>query len=228
MDQEALWQIAKHVWSTGVAELNRLPGYIEPSVFSDCVGLLAGCTGRIVTSGCGTSASAARKIAHSLSCIERPSFFLDASDAAHGALGSVQGGDVVVLISKGGRTTELIALLPALRTKDIPVIAVTEDPSSSLAKAATLIVPIKIDHEADEFNLLATTSTLTVIAWFDAVCIALMRETGYTREQFAVIHPGGAVGERLNDGAQPSDGGRGPAGPDGDRYPTLQGGRPHG
>jgi KpsF/GutQ family protein len=154
-----------------------------------------------VTSGCGTSATAARKIAHSLSCIERPSFFLTPSDAVHGALGSVQSDDVAILISKGGGTHEIVAMLPAFASKSVPVIAVTERPDSPLARAAELVVPVRIEREADEFNMLATTSTMAVIAWFDAVCIALMRETGYTRQQFAVIHPGGAVGERLTHGA---------------------------
>ncbi len=194
---EQRWETARRVWSTGARELERLAGSIPPEVFSRCVELLAGCAGRIVTSGCGTSAMAARKIAHTLSCIERPSFFLVPSDAVHGALGSVQPGDVAVLVSKGGDTAELCALLPALSAKQVPVIAVTENPDSLLGRAARLVVPVKVAHEADPFNMLATTSTMAVLAWFDAVCIALMEETGYTRAQFAVIHPGGAVGSRL-------------------------------
>ena len=202
MDKDQLWQIAQHVWTTGAAELSRLPNYLDPEIFARCVDLLARCTGRIVTSGCGTSAMAARKIAHSLSCIERPSFFLTPSDAVHGALGSVQSGDVAILISKGGGTHEVVAMLPAFEQKGVSVVAVTEQPDSPLGKAAQLVVPIRIEREADEFNMLATTSTMAVIAWFDAVCIALMRETGYTREQFGVIHPGGAVGERLTGGGR--------------------------
>ena len=191
------WQIAEHVWDTGARELRRLHQYLTEETFSRCVEMLAQCRGRIVTSGCGTSAMAARKIAHSLSCIERPAFFLAPSDAAHGALGSVQPNDVAILISKGGGTHEIMAMLPAFTAKGVPIIAVTEKPESALGSAAELVVPVRIEREADEFNMLATTSTMAGIAWFDAVCIALMRETGYTREQFAVIHPGGAVGERL-------------------------------
>ena len=197
MNSREQWEIAKHVWSIGARELQRLDNHLEPETFSRCVDLIAGGTGRIVTSGCGTSAAAARKIAHSLSCIERPSFFLSPSDAVHGALGSVQTGDVAILISKGGGTHEVVAMLPALQTKKVPVIAVTENPGSALGSAAAVVVPIRIEQEADEFNMLATTSTMAVIAWFDAVCITVMRQTGYTREQFAVIHPGGAVGDRL-------------------------------
>lgn len=200
MEKHEQWQIAKHVWATGAAELERLSQYLGGEVFAACVTMLADCRGRIVTSGCGTSGVAARKIAHSLSCIERPSFFLTPSDAVHGALGSVQPGDVAILISKGGGTGEIVAILPALHHKGVSILAVTEQPESPLGKAADLVVPIKIEREADEFNMLATTSTMAVVAWFDAVCITLMRATGYTRDQFAVIHPGGAVGDRLAGG----------------------------
>ena len=197
MVTDEVWSIAQHVWDTGAGELARMGEYLKSDTFARCVSMLAECRGRIVTSGCGTSGLAARKISHSLSCIERPSFFLMPSDAVHGALGSVQPGDIAVLISKGGNTGEITALLPALATKEVRVIAVTEEPLSTLGLAADLIIPVKVQREADEFNMLATTSTLAVVAYFDAVCIALMHETGYTRDQFAVIHPGGAVGERL-------------------------------
>ena len=90
-------------------------------------------------------------------------------------------------------------MLPAFQSKGVPIIAVTENPESILGRAATVVVPIKVKREADEFNMLATTSTMAVTAWFDAVCIGLMREMEYTREQFGIIHPAGAVGDRLRD-----------------------------
>jgi len=177
-----------------VAALSKI---VNPEAFRRCVRVLADCRGRILTTGCGTSAAAARKIAHSLCCIERPAAFLNPSDAVHGALGLVQSGDVVVAISKGGGTRELLNLLPACKTKNAYLIAVTENPGSPLAVAADLILRVRVEREPDPFNMLATASTLAVIAVFDAVCIALMHLTGYTREQFAVIHPSGAVGARL-------------------------------
>lgn len=200
MKQSELWDIAHEVWGTAAREVSRMEEYLDAGTFDRLVRLLAGCNGRIVTSGCGTSAMAARKLAHSLSCIERPSFFLSPADAVHGALGSVQPGDVAVLISKGGNTGEILAMIDALRTKRVPVVAVTENPDSVLAAVAEVLVPVHVQREADSFNMLATTSTLAVVAYFDAICIALMRETGYTQGQFAVIHPGGAVGERLTTG----------------------------
>lgn len=169
------------------------------------VELLAGCRGKIVLSGCGTSAMAAKKAAHSLCCVERPALFLSPSDAVHGGLGALQPGDILILISKGGNTAELTALIPACRRKGVRLISVTEDPQSAIGRQADCCLPVRVTREACPFNMLATTSTLAVIAVFDALCIALMAVTGYTRKQFAVIHPGGAVGERLRNGEEQED-----------------------
>ncbi|MBK9139082.1 MAG: SIS domain-containing protein [Verrucomicrobia bacterium] len=192
-------RLAQAVWAAEATAIGGLAHFVEPAALCRCVEKLANCRGRILTTGCGTSAAAAKKIAHSLCCIERPAAFLSPSDAVHGGLGLVQPGDVVIVISKGGSTRELLSLVPACKTKRAFLIAVTENPDSPLARAADLLLRVKVEREPDPFNMLATASTLAVIAVFDAVCIALMHLTGYTREQFAVIHPGGAVGERLLD-----------------------------
>jgi KpsF/GutQ family protein len=197
MTHEAIWQQAQHVWAVGARELARLEQTISPEALIRCVETLAACDGRILTAGVGTSAAAAKKIAHSLACIERPAFFLSPGDAVHGALGSAQPGDVAILISKGGNTAEIVNLIPALQTKRVVLVAVTENDDSVLGRESNLTLKIKIEREADAFDMLATTSTMAVVAVFDAICIALMRYTNYTRAQFAVIHPGGAVGERL-------------------------------
>jgi KpsF/GutQ family protein len=170
---------------------------IDKDAFVKCVQVIGDCKGRIITVGVGTSGAAAKKIAHSLSCIERPSFFLSPGDAVHGALGAVQEGDVVIAISKGGNTREIVNLIPAIKTKNAFCIGISENGDSVLGRESDLCIRVKVAREPDEFNMLATASTMAVIALFDAVCIALMHYTGYTREQFAVIHPGGAVGERL-------------------------------
>lgn len=191
------WETAQSVWKIGAEELTGLAATQSADDFSALLTLLSTCAGRIVTAGCGTSGAAAKKIAHTLSCVERPAFFLSPSDAVHGALGSVQRGDVAILVSKGGNTREILALIPALKSKEVPIVAVTENRESILAQNADHIVCIAVRKEADQFNMLATTSTMAVIAYFDALSIALIDATNYTREQFAVIHPGGAVGERL-------------------------------
>ncbi|MBD5552136.1 MAG: SIS domain-containing protein [Lachnospiraceae bacterium] len=170
---------------------------IDEEVILKVAETIQNCKGKIILSACGTSAMAAKKIAHSLNCIERPALFLTPSDAVHGGLGVVQSEDVVILISKGGNTEELVRLLPACKIKKATVIGVSENPDSKLAVNTDIYLKIKVEREPCRFNMLATASTMAVIAVFDAVCIALMQMTGYSREQFAVIHPGGAVGERL-------------------------------
>ena len=158
---------------------------------------LAECRGKIITSGCGTSAIAAKKIAHSLNCINRPSAFLPPSDAVHGGLGMLSEGDIVILISKGGGTSELLNMMPVCKIKRTRLVGVSENPESAIAKESDIFLHIHAGREPCPFNMLATASTLAVIAAFDAICIALMQYMGYTKEQFRVIHPGGAVGERL-------------------------------
>jgi D-arabinose 5-phosphate isomerase GutQ len=155
------------------------------------------CKGKIILAGCGTSAMAAKKIAHSLNCIERPALFLTPSDAVHGGLGVLQKEDILILISKGGNTGELLNLIPACKTKGSLLIGVSENPEFQIALQADIYLPVKVAREPCRFNMLATASTLAVVSMFDAICIALMQMTNYTREQFAVIHPGGAVGDRL-------------------------------
>ena len=195
---------AAAVWAAEAAAIQQLDTSVDTAALSQCVDALAACKGRILTIGCGTSAAAARKIAHSLCCIERPAAFLSPGDALHGGLGLVQPGDVVIAISKGGNTREIISILPALQSKGATLIGVTENPDSALGKASSILMRVKVPREPDEFNMLATASTLAVIAVFDAICIILMKVTGYTREKFAVIHPGGAVGERLLSSQAPS------------------------
>jgi len=196
------WIIAQQVWETEAASVRDLSRVVDPTAFARCVKVLARCRGKILTAGCGTSMAAARKIAHSLCCIERPAAFLSPGDAVHGGLGLVQREDVVIVISKGGGTREIINLIPAIKAKKAFLIGVTEKSDSVVARNSDLLLRVKVEREPDPFNMLATASTMAVIALFDAVCIALMHATGYTKEQFALIHPGGAVGDRLLDPTQ--------------------------
>ncbi len=158
---------------------------------------IAECRGKVILSGCGTSGAAAKKIAHTLCCVERPALFLTPSDAVHGELGILQRDDILILLSKGGKTAELIPLVTACKAKGALLIGVSENLDGPIARSADIYLEIKVEREPDPFNMLATASTLAVIAVFDAIAIALMEMTGFTKEQFAVIHPGGAVGERL-------------------------------
>lgn len=200
MTHEERKQIFASVWNAESKEINRLIWSVDYDKASDLIELILETKrngGRIFLAGVGTSAAAARKIAHSFCCVEIPSFFLSPGDAVHGGLGAVQPGDVAVLISKGGNTREIVNIIAGIKAKNATLVGVTENEDSALAQHSDLLIKIKVEREPDKFNMLATASTLAVIAFFDAIAICLMHETGYTKEQFAIIHPGGAVGERL-------------------------------
>lgn len=195
-DNEILSEVRRSI-AVEAESVRRLAEEIDEEAVLKTVKALAECKGKVITSGCGTSAAAAKKIAHSLNCVEIPALFLTPSDAVHGGLGALQENDILVLISKGGNTQELVNLIPACKTKKAMLIGVSENPESKIALNSDIYLKVKVEKEPCRFNMLATASTLAVISMFDSICIALMQYTGYTREQFAVIHPGGAVGDRL-------------------------------
>ena len=197
MTDDKIIKKALHVCDTASQALKNINSNIDSDSFLKCVKIIAASKGRIIISGCGTSGTAAKKISHSFSCIERPSFFLSPSDAVHGALGSVKENDIAILISKGGNTIEVTKMISPLKRKKAFIVGVTENDKSTLAAKSDLLLKIKVAKEADDFNMLATTSTMAVIAVFDAVCICLMEYMGYSKEKFAVIHPEGAAGKRL-------------------------------
>lgn len=195
-DNEILSEVRRSI-AIEAESVRRLAEEMDEEAVLKTVKALAECKGKVIVSGCGTSAAAAKKVAHSFNCIEIPALFLTPSDAVHGGLGVLQEDDILVLISKGGNTQELVNLIPACKTKKAMLIGVSENPESKIALNSDIYLKVKVEKEPCRFNMLATASTLAVISMFDSICIALMQYTGYTREQFAVIHPGGAVGDRL-------------------------------
>jgi len=200
MEKEELWKTVQEVWKIEISAIEELATTVDKDAIFRVVEMIADCknnNGRVITMGVGTSAAAARKIAHTFSCIEIPSFFLSPADSVHGGLGAVQKNDIVIEISKGGNTQEIINVIPSLKKKEAKLIGVTENESSILGKECNLLLKVKVEREADEFNMLATSSTIAAISLFDAIAVSLMKYTNYTKEQFAIIHPGGAVGEKL-------------------------------
>lgn len=177
--------------------INDMKDYLDKDAFLKAVEVLSTCD-KIITCASGSSGVAAKKFAHSLCCIELNGYFLSPAEAVHGGLGCVKKGDAVVMVSRGGKTVELLPIISVVNKKGAKLIAITENLDSPLAKAADVIVPLKIEKEADKYNVMATTSFVATIALFDAMLVSLMEETDYKVEQFALIHPGGAVGELLN------------------------------
>ncbi len=173
--------------------------YMDFEAFEKAVDLLAKAP-RIGTSGCGHSGIACMHMAHLMCCMERPARFISPAEAVHGALGFMQKGDVMILASRGGKTKELLPILDICKKKGAAVISVTERLDSPLAEGADVVLPMHVELETDKYNSQGTSSFLAVSVIFDALQAALIEETGYVNEQFALIHPGGAVGERLNQG----------------------------
>ncbi|MBR5902876.1 MAG: SIS domain-containing protein [Clostridia bacterium] len=170
---------------------------MDKQAFAKAVEVLANAE-RIAAAGCGHTGIACRHFTHLMCCIERPARFISPAEAVHGGTGYIQKGDVLVLASRGGKTQELLPIMDIARAKGACIITVTENLASPLALGADIVLPMKISRETDKYNSQGTTSFLVTCAIFDALQAALIEETGYKNEQFAVIHPGGAVGERLN------------------------------
>jgi D-arabinose 5-phosphate isomerase GutQ len=170
---------------------------IDPAEFEKAVKALAKAE-RIAASGCGHSGIACRHFAHLMCCIERPARFISPAEAVHGALGYMQKGDVILLVSRGGKTDELMPIADICKGKGATVIAVTENLESPLSQKADITLAMAVTRECDKYNCQGTTSFAVTNAIFDALQTALVEYTDYRNEKFAVVHPGGAVGKRLN------------------------------
>lgn len=165
--------------------------------FSKAVDLMYNCKGKVIITGVGKSGHVGQKIAATLASLGTPSFFLNPLDAYHGDLGMIAKGDVVIAISYSGATDELLRFIPLLIDRDIPIIAVSGNPSSLLAQYSKCHLNIKVDHEADPLNLAPTSSTTTTMAMGDALACALVQLRQFKPSDFAQFHPGGALGKKL-------------------------------
>jgi arabinose-5-phosphate isomerase len=187
----------RRVLSLEARALTRVASAVDAR-WAKAVERLAACKGKVILTGVGKSGLVAQKIAATFSSTGTPALFLDAGEALHGGLGVAQKSDIVLAIGKSGESDELNALLPALRARKIPVIALTANPRSTLAKAAVLVLLTPIETEACPLNLAPTTSTTVALALGDALAVALMKRRGFKTEQFAANHPAGSLGKRLS------------------------------
>ena len=177
--------------------ISDIVGYLDIESLGKAVDVLSTCP-KIITCASGSSGIAAKKFSHSLCCIERNAQFLSPAEAVHGGMGCIKKGDAVVIVSRGGKTVELLPIIDVCNKKEATLIAITENTDSPLAEKAQIVVPLQIEKESDKLNIMATSSFIATVALFDAMLTAIMEETDYKLEQFALIHPGGAVGENLN------------------------------
>lgn len=165
--------------------------------FDRAVETIRGCAGRVVCTGMGKSGLVLKKVAATLASTGTPAFFLHPAEAVHGDLGMIVPGDVVLAASYSGTTAELMQLVETLKRLGVPLIAMTAAAGSPLARHAEIHLPVAIDREACPLNLAPTASTTATLALGDALAMALIEARGFTREDFARLHPAGQLGKRL-------------------------------
>ncbi len=165
--------------------------------FAQACRLILGCEGRVVVTGMGKSGHVGNKIAATLASTGSPSFFLHPAEAKHGDIGMITGKDVVLALSNSGETEELLTILPVIKRIDVPLIALTGKPASTLARYATVTLDVSVPAEACPLNLAPTTSTTATLAMGDALAVAVLEARGFTELDFARSHPGGSLGRRL-------------------------------
>jgi arabinose-5-phosphate isomerase len=169
---------------------------IDDAFIAACRLLLA-CRGRVVVSGIGKSGHIARKIAATLASTGTPAFFVHPAEASHGDLGMITAKDLVLALSNSGETDELLMILPVVKRKGVPLVAMTGKQNSTLARLADVHLDVSVDEEACPLNLAPTASTSAALVMGDALAIALLEARGFTADDFAASHPAGQLGRRL-------------------------------
>ena len=196
-DPGQLMRAARAVIDTERQAVSALKQRIDGHFVGACQLILA-CEGRVVVLGMGKSGHIGHKIAATLASTGTPSFFVHPAEAGHGDLGMITRGDVVIALSNSGETTEIITLLPVIKRLDIPLIALTGNPASTLGMAAAACLDVSVAREACPLNLAPTASTTASLVLGDALAVALLEARGFNADDFARSHPGGSLGRRLS------------------------------
>ena len=196
-DPGQLMRAARSVIDTERQAVSALKQRIDGHFVGACQLILA-CEGRVVVLGMGKSGHIGHKIAATLASTGTPSFFVHPAEAGHGDLGMIARGDVVIALSNSGETAEIITLLPMIKRLDIPLIALTGNPASTLGMAAAACLDVSVAREACPLNLAPTASTTASLVLGDALAIALLEARGFNADDFARSHPGGSLGRRLS------------------------------
>ena len=165
--------------------------------FARACRLMLACEGRIVVTGMGKSGHIGNKIAATLASTGSPAFFVHPAEAVHGDIGMITAKDLLFALSNSGETGELLTILPVIKRLDVPLIALTGKTASTLARYAEVMLDVSVEAEACPLNLAPTTSTTAMLAMGDALAVAVLEARGFTEEDFARSHPGGALGRRL-------------------------------
>jgi len=196
MDKSALKNSAIRTIELEKSAVARLTERIDEDFFTACE-LILECQGRVIVMGMGKSGHIANKIAATLASTGTPAHFVHPAEASHGDIGMVTAKDIVIAISNSGTTAEIETILPLLKRKAVPLITLTGNPNSLLAREANANLDASVEQEACPLGLAPTTSTTAALVMGDALAMALLEARGFTAEDFAFSHPGGNLGRRL-------------------------------
>jgi len=192
------YEAAKAMWKKDAEVIASLSEQVSEAQYEALYSLIEGCKGKVAVMGMGTSGIAARKVSHMLRVADFPAFYLSPGDCAHGGIGALTGEDVVIMLSRGGTTTELVELLPSIKRKGVKIVSVTANDASPLAQAADMVIKMDVP-ESDHKGITANSSILAVIALFDAVADELTNREGYDEEVLYYNHIHGNVGDVLKE-----------------------------
>src|SRR3990167_7916610 len=195
MEFEKICKIGRSVIEIEAKAITNLLNRIDQNFANACQYLR--CKGRIAVMGVGKSGHISKKIAATFASTGSPAFFIHPSEAKHGDIGMITSEDVLLIISHSGESDEIISILPFIKRMNIPMIALTGRPQSTLAKAATVHIDVSVEKEACPLGLAPTSSTTAALVMGDAIAMALLENRGFTEGDFALSHPGGSLGRRL-------------------------------
>jgi len=195
-DSSTICQLGRTVIAQEAQALLALQERLDEKFAAACQ-LLFGCRSRIIVMGMGKSGHVANKVAATFTCTGSPAFFLHPAEASHGDLGNITKDDVILAISFSGNTPEILAILPVIQHLNVPLVTLTGNTSSTLAKIANVNLDVGVAQEACPFGLAPTSSTTAALAMGDALAIALLEMRDFTVEDFARNHPGGVLGKKL-------------------------------
>ena len=189
-------QAGKDVLNIERQGLEQLDQYINDDFTQACQRIFS-CSGKVVVMGMGKSGHIGKKMAATFASTGTPAFFVHPAEASHGDLGMVSAGDIVIAISNSGESCEILALIPVLKRLHVSLICMTSKPESAMGRAADIHLCVKVPQEACPLGLAPTTSTTATLVMGDALAVALLKARGFTAEDFALSHPGGALGRKL-------------------------------
>ncbi|MBP2168491.1 arabinose-5-phosphate isomerase [Erwinia toletana] len=176
--------------------LEQLDQYINED-FSRACEMMFWCQGKVIVMGMGKSGHIGKKMAATFASTGTPAFFVHPGEASHGDLGMVTANDIVIALSNSGESNEILALIPVLKRQHVPLICLTSRPESAMGRAADIHLCVKVPQEACPLGLAPTSSTTAALVMGDALAVALLKARGFTAEDFALSHPGGALGRKL-------------------------------